>query len=136
KRLLESRLGSPNADYYTWYLHALVLLRLEPRDHDSARRSLDEALRRNPQFAPAYLQRAKLRNESGQSLEALADLDRATRLDSAYAEPYYLMAQIDYKLGRMQEAEQARRNYSLREREREEKQQKQLVENRLVQALE
>ena len=123
-------------DYYTYYLHALVLLRLEPHgDHTAARRSLDEALRRSPQFAPAYLQRAKLWNETGQAARALADLQTATQLDNTYAEPFYLMAQIDYRLGKRNEAEQARREYSRREREREEKRQKQLVENRLLQAL-
>ncbi len=92
-------------------------------------------MRRNPQFAPAYFQRAKLWNESGQTSRALADLKAAARLDPDYAEPYYLLAQIDYKLGRMEEAQQARRNYAARQREREEKEQKQLVENRLLQAL-
>ena len=96
-------------DYYTYYLHALVLLRLEPHgDHTAARRSLDEALRRSPQFAPAYLQRAKLWNETGQAARALADLQTATQLDNTYAEPFYLMAQIDYRLGKRNEAEQAR----------------------------
>jgi tetratricopeptide (TPR) repeat protein len=138
KSLLEARLTAQGADYYTWYLHALVLLRLESQshgDHTAALRSLDQSVRRNPQFAPAYFQRAKLWNESGQTSRALADLKAAARLDPDYAEPYYLLAQIDYKLGRMEEAQQARRNYTARQREREEKEQKQLVENRLLQAL-
>jgi len=136
KQILEKRLGGQDVDYYTYYLHALVLLRLEPRgDHTTARRSLDEALRRSPQFAPAYFQRAKLWDETGQAARALADLQTATQLDNTYAEPFYLMAQIDYRLGKRNEAEQARCEYSRRESEREEKRQKQLVENRLLQAL-
>ena len=123
-------------DYYTYYLHALVLLRLEPHgDHTAARRSLDETLRRSPQFAPAYFQRAKLWDETGQTARALADLQTATQLDNTYAEPFYLRAQIDYRLGKRNEAEQARREYSRRESEREEKRQKRLVESRLLQAL-
>lgn len=136
KELVEGRLGSRGTDYYLYYLHALVLLRLDPRaDHGVVLRSLDEALRLNPQFAPAYFQRAKLRNDAGETSGALSDLDTATRLDRTYAEPFYLMAQIDYRLGKTEQAEQARHEYRLREKEREEKQQKQLVENRLLQAL-
>jgi tetratricopeptide (TPR) repeat protein len=136
KQLVESRLNGAGADYYLYYLHALVLRRLEPSgDPSAALRSLDESLRLSPQFAPAYFQRAKLRNEAGEASRALADLDIATRLDRTYAEPFYLMAQIDYRLGKTEQAEQARHEYTLREKEREEKQQKQLVENRLVQAL-
>ena len=136
KQLVESRLNSAGADYYLYYLHALVLRRLEPRgDPSAALRSLDESLRLSPQFAPAYFQRAKLRNDAGDTSRALADLDTATRLDRTYAEPFYLMAQIDYRLGKTEQAEQARHEYSLREKEREEKEQKQLVENRLLQAL-
>ena len=69
------------------------------------------------------------------SVMAVVELDTATRLDRTYAEPFYLMAQIDYRLGKTEQAEQARHEYSLREKEREEKEQKQLVENRLLQAL-
>ena len=136
KQLVESRLNSAGADYYLYYLHALVLRRLEPRgDPSAALRSLDEALRLSPQFAPAYFQRARLRNDVGETSRALADLDTATRLDRTYAEPFYLMAQIDYRLGKPEQAEQARHEYSVREKEREEQQQKELVENRLLQAL-
>jgi tetratricopeptide (TPR) repeat protein len=136
KQLVESRLNSAGADYYLYYLHALVLRRLDPRgDPGGALRSLDQSLRLSPQFAPAYFQRAKLRNDAGETSRALADLDTATRLDRTYAEPFYLIAQIDYRLGKTEQAEQARHEYGLREKEREEKQQKQLVENRLLQAL-
>src|SRR5207249_6228124 len=108
KQLVEGRLGSRSTDYYLYYLHALVLVRLDPRgDHSAALRSLDEVLRLNPQFAPAYFQRAKLRNDAGETSGALSDLDIATRLDRTYAEPFYLMAQIDYRLGKAEQAEQA-----------------------------
>lgn len=136
RALIEERLGRSGTDYYLYYLHALVLVRLDPRgDHRAALESLGEALRLNPQFAPAFFQRAKLRNQAGDALGALADLDTATRLDRTYAEPFSLIAEIDYRLGRLQQAERARRQYGLREKEREEKQQEQLVENRLLQAL-
>ncbi len=136
RRLLESRLGAEDADYYLYYLHALVLLRLEPgANRAAALQSLGSALRRNPQFAPAYFQRGKMRAEQGDVDHALEDLRRATELDPAYAQPYYLMAQIEFKLGKKDEAEQARRRFAALDREKEEKDQKQQIENRLLQIL-
>ena len=136
RRLVEERLRTPGADYYLYYLNALVLLRLVPSgDHREAMNALNEAARLNPAFAPLYFQRAKLCDEAHDDARALADLAAATRLDSTYAEPFSLMAQIDFKLGRMGEAAQAQREYSLRVHEREEKEQQQLVENRLLQAI-
>ena len=136
RRLVEERLRTPGADYYLYYLNALVLLRLAPSgDHREPMNALNEAARLNPRFAPVYFQRAKLCDEAHDDARALADLAAATRLDNTYAEPFSLMAQIDYKLGRMGEAAQAQREYTLRVHEREEKEQDQLVENRLLQAI-
>jgi len=136
RTLLEQRLRAPDADYYTYYLQALVLLRLEAGGaHTDALQLLDEAVRRNSKFAPAYFQRGKIRAEHGDAQGALADLREATRLDSAYAQPYYLIAQIEYKLGRKKEAEEARLRFSALDREKEEKDQKRQVENRLLQSL-
>jgi tetratricopeptide (TPR) repeat protein len=136
RTLLEQRLGTEDADYYSYYLHALVLLRLEARaNRAAALQSLDNALRRNPRFAPACFQTGKILAEKGDLEGALKDLRRATELDPAYAQPYYLMAQIEFKLGRKDEAEQARLRFAVLDREKEEKDQKQQVENRLLQAL-
>lgn len=136
RRLLESRLGAEDADYYLYYLHALVLLRVEAGvNRAAALQSLANALRRNPQFAPAYFQRGKMQAEQGDVNRALQDLRRATELDPAYAQPYYLMAQIEFKLGKKEEAERAKRRFAALDREKEEKDQKQQIENRLLQIL-
>lgn len=136
RRLIDDRQRTPGADYYLYYLKALVLLRLVPSgDHREAMNTLNEAARLNPAFAPLYFQRAKLWDEAHDDARALADLATATRLDKTYAEPFSLLAQIDYKFGKMGEAEQARREYSSRVHDREEKEQHQLVENRLLQAI-
>ncbi len=136
RRLLESRLVAEDADYYLHYLHALVLLRLEAgANRDAALQSLGHALRRNPQFAPAYFQRGRIQAEQGDVDRALEDLRRATELDPAYAQPYYLMAQIEFKLGKKGEAERAKRRFTALDREKEEKDQKQQIENRLLQTL-
>jgi len=136
RRLLESRLAAPDADYYLYYLHALVLLRLGAgANRAAALQSLGNALRRDPQFAPAYFQRGKIQAEQGDVGRALENLWRATELDPAYAQPYYLMAQIEFKLGKKDEAERAERRFAALDREKEEKDQKQQIENRLLQTL-
>ncbi len=136
RRVLEQRLGAEDADYYTYFLHALVLLRLDAHAHRAAAlQALESALRRNAKFAPAYFERAKIWAAKGDTARALADLERATELDPAYAQPYYLMAQIDFKLGKKAEAEKARRRFAALDREKEENNQKQQVENRLLQSI-
>jgi len=136
RQVLEPRLASPEVDYYLPFLHALVLLRLEARENRSpALRSLEESIKLNGKFAPAYFQRGKLEWEMGDATSALADLDLATKLDPAYAQPYYLIAQIYYKQGKRDLADQAQEKSRALNREREESEQKRDLENRLFQAL-
>jgi tetratricopeptide (TPR) repeat protein len=136
RRVLEPRLGSPEVDYYLPFLHALVLLRLEAQENRAqALCSLEGSIKLNGKFAPAYFQRGKLEWEMGDATRALADLDLATKLDPAYAQPYYVIAQIYYKQGKQDLADQAREKSRALNREREESEQKRDLENRLFQAL-
>lgn len=136
RQVLEPRLGSPEVDYYLPFLHALVLLRLdEHANRPLAQRSLEQSIKLNAKFAPAYFQRGKLEGEMGDTGRALADLQLATNLDPAYAQPYYIMAQIYFKQGKRDQAEQAREHFAALSREREETEQKRDLENRLFQAL-
>jgi tetratricopeptide (TPR) repeat protein len=136
RRVLEERMGGQDVDYYLYFLHALVLLRQDARrDQAAALRSLERSLQLNQNFAPAYYQRARIMFERGEAASALKDLVTATRLDPAYAQPYSLMAQIYFKLGKRQEAEQAAAKSAALGREWEEKEQRQQLQNRLVQSL-
>jgi tetratricopeptide (TPR) repeat protein len=136
RAVLEARAGAQDADYYIDYLNALVLLRLHPAgDHSDALRWLDETLRRNPRFAPAYFERARIWKGQNKPEKALADLGRATETDPHYAQPYYLIAQVDYKLGKKEEANEARQKFSELNNEREEKEQERQVQNQLLQSL-
>ncbi|HEV2492472.1 MAG TPA: tetratricopeptide repeat protein [Terriglobia bacterium] len=136
RQVLEERLSAPQADFYIYFLHALVLLRLDKMGNaPAAKHSLNEALARNPSFAPAYFQRGKIAFETGDLARGLADLETATRLDPTYAPPYYLIAQIYFKQGNPAAAQQAQSRFNSLNREQEEKEQAQQVENRLVQAL-
>lgn len=136
RQVLEPRLESRDVDYYLPFLHALVLLRLEARENRrQAFHSLEESIELNAKFAPAYFQRGKLEWEMGDATRALADLELATKLDPAYAQPYYLMAQIYYKQGKKDQAEQAQEKSAALNREREETEQRRDLENRLFQAV-
>jgi len=136
RQVLEQRLASREVDYYLPFLEALVLLRLDPREYRAqALDSLERSIRLNAKFAPAYFQRGKLEWEMGDATSSLADLELATKLDPDYAQPYYLMAQIYYKRGKKDQAEQAQEKSAALNREREETEQKRDLENRLFQAL-
>lgn len=136
RRLLEERMSTRKADFYIYFLHALVLQRLDKqRNGEAVALSLNEALARNPNFAPAYFQRGKIAFERGDLAGALADFQTATRVDPVYAQPYYPIAQVYFKQGNRVAAEQAQAKFNSLNREREEKEQEQQVESRLVQAL-
>lgn len=136
REALEARTGAGGADYYLYYLDALVLLRLHPPgDHSAALGMLGEALQKNPTFAPAYFERARIWRVRKNPQRALRDLRRATEADPHYAQPYYLIAQLEYKLGKKEEAKEAQLRFGALNREKEEKQQEQVVENRLLESL-
>ena len=136
RQVLEQRMGAAGADFYIYYLHALALQRIDPRaTRTTALSSLDEAIKRNPRFAPAYSLRGKLRADLGEAEKGIDDLKTATQLDSSYAQPYAYLAQIYFKLGRRGEAGEAQKRSTALNKEREEKGQQNEVENRLLQSL-
>ena len=136
RQILEQRLSGKNVDFYIYYLHALVLQRLDARaNRAKVLQSVEEALRRNPQFAPAYFQRGRVWAEQGDIDRALADFEMCTDLDPDYAAPYYPMAQIYFKLGKKREADQARLRFAALAHEQEEREQKRELENRIFQSI-
>lgn len=134
--ILEQRMKSGDADYYIYYLNALTLLREDPRrNRVRALASIEEALKRNPRFPPAFFERGRIEFAAGHFPEALADFQKATQLNPNYAEPYALMARAYYKLGNRAKADQAQRRYIAFDHEQVEKEQKQQLQDRLFQAL-
>ena len=135
-RVLEERLVEKHADYYIYFLHALVLLRLDAHGNQAAAlRSIARSLELSPKFAPAYYQRARIVFERGDPVNALKDLEIATALAPNYAPPYSLMAQIYFKLGKKREAERAAAKSGALGRETEENDQRRRLQNRLIQSL-
>jgi tetratricopeptide (TPR) repeat protein len=121
RSIVEQGLARPAADFYLWYLRALVLYRMSSALRPEALQSLAQAMRRNPGFAPSYFLRGKIRMGQGDDAAALKDFQTAAHLDPKYPLPYYKMAQIYLRRGRREEAEEARRQFyalgSLREEE-------------------
>ena len=136
RQVLEERMTARKVDFYIYFLHALVLERLDKQaNREATELSLNEALARNLNFAPTYFQRGKMAFDWGELARALADFQTATRLDPSYVQPYYFIAQICFKQGNRGAAEQAQARFNSLNREREEKEQELQVESRLVQAL-
>jgi tetratricopeptide (TPR) repeat protein len=136
EQILEQRIKGGNADYYIYYLNALVLLRENSQaNRTRALNSLAEALRRQPHFPPAFFERGRIEFEAGNFTQALLDFQKATELDPDYAEPYALMARAYFKLGQRENAEQAQRKYLSTHHEQEEKEQKRTLQDRLFKSL-
>ena len=134
--VIRQRIDQDAGDFYLYYLDALVAIRrVGDGGRAEALRGLAQAIERNPEFAPAYFERGRIEARRGQDKLALRDFERSTELDPTYAQPYYLVAQIDYKLGNKSGAEKARRRFAALNRETEEKAQERQVEDQLLQAM-
>jgi tetratricopeptide (TPR) repeat protein len=134
--ILEQRMKDGNADYYIYYLNALTLLRENAQSNRTrALNSLEEALKRNPHFPPAFFERGRVEFEAGHLTQALVSFQKAIELDPVYAEPYALMARVYFKLGQRAKAEQAQRKYLAVHHEQEEKEQERTLQDRLFQAI-
>jgi tetratricopeptide (TPR) repeat protein len=73
-------------------------------DHANALRATDEALRRNPNIAGAWHNRALALEELGRSEEALESLEQATRIDPALGPAWQTKGVILARAGRIEEA--------------------------------
>jgi tetratricopeptide (TPR) repeat protein len=111
RSVVEKALSASADDFYLHYLRALILYRQGRTQWAAALASLGSAVDRAPTFAPAYFLRGKILMEQENIEAALADFKTAVKLDSKYALPYYKMSQIYQRLGRDQNAEQARRRF-------------------------
>jgi tetratricopeptide (TPR) repeat protein len=118
---VEEAMKTPGVNFYVPYLHALILWRISHRSGSDALTSLAASLQKNPNFAPAYFLRGKIRAEGNDLAAALIDLQKAAALDTKYALPWYKMAQVYRRQGRIDEANRAEREFatlgSLREEE-------------------
>ncbi len=118
--VVEQGLLNPKADFYLAYLDAIILYRLYPQLRTRAGAALERAIQANSRFAPSYFQRGKMRMEQNDTVGALADFEHAAELDPKYPLPYYKMAQIYARQGRVRDAGIARGKFSALGNQREE----------------
>ncbi len=111
RRVAEEGLKNPGSDFYLSELHAMILFRLSPQTWAEALTSINRALKKNPQFAPAYFLRGKIALEQGEMEAALKDFQRAAQLDPKYPLPHYKIAQVLLRFGKTAEAESARKRF-------------------------
>ena len=78
-------------------------LRVEAEAHQAlgdwkeALNTLDEALKRDPFFSGAYIQKARILNERGDTIKAMAAAEEAARLEPQSREVQMLFANIQFK---------------------------------------
>src|SRR5438045_2604681 len=118
---VEDALKRSSPNFYMPYLHALILWRMSHQFGTEALNSIAASLQLNPKFAPAYFLCGKIRLDGNNLDGALTDFETASQLDPNYALPWYKMAQVYYRQGRVDEAKNAERQFaklgSLREEE-------------------
>ena len=112
RNVVEKGLKNETSDFYLSQLHAMILYRLSPQLWREAISSINRALEKKPGFAPAYFLRGKIEMDNCQLEAALQDFQKAAELDGKYPLPYYKIAQIYIRQGRLQEAEVARQKFS------------------------
>ncbi len=119
RSVVEAGLKGSNPHFYLLYLRSLILYRISRDLWPEALSSINLALNANPNFAPSYFLRGKLRMQEGSLDAALDDFKTAVRLDPKYAAPFYKMSQIYERQGAHEQAKDARQQFltlgSLRE---------------------
>jgi tetratricopeptide (TPR) repeat protein len=91
---------------YDWPYANLAELLLEQGKNDRAFSAAAMAAQRNPNSARNFYLAGKALSKLDEPEAALRWLERATELDSAYAEPLYLLGQIHTRLGKKEQAAQ------------------------------
>lgn len=112
RTVVEAGIHRGTADFYLRYLRALILYRQSSDLRSEALASVSAAISQNPNFAPAYFLRGKIRSDQNESLEALNEFHAAVRIDPGYSLPYYRMARLEAALGHTSAAAEAQRRFS------------------------
>jgi tetratricopeptide (TPR) repeat protein len=112
EKMAAQGLNSPHPHPFLYYLHASILLRLHSKDDAQILRELTTAERAVPSCSLCALAKGKLEEARSDFPAAITDMERATREDPAFPDPWYHLATLYARSGRRQEAELARRRFS------------------------
>jgi tetratricopeptide (TPR) repeat protein len=77
----------------------------------AAETHLREAIRLDPNLAPAHFQLGNILEDNGQTKEAIGQFQDAARIDPNYAEPHYALARNYRKLGDTAESKKELQSY-------------------------
>jgi tetratricopeptide (TPR) repeat protein len=97
---------------YLSYLHAASLLRLQSKDYDRISQDLSQASRAISDCILCYLAQSKVHQARGDVLSAIADLERAIKLDPSFEEAWYHLSIVYGRAGRREEATRASAEFS------------------------
>jgi tetratricopeptide (TPR) repeat protein len=97
QKAIDLNLKSGHSDAWPYLNLAITERALDQRPQAEAH--LREAIRLNPNLAPAHFQLGNVLEDSGRTDEAITEFKAAARLDADYAEPHYALARIYKKLG-------------------------------------
>ena len=104
---LNLKSGHPDA----WPYLNLAITERALNELSKAEAHLREAIRLDPNLAPAHFQLGDILEDSGQAKDAIDQFQAAARLDPAYAEPHYALARIYRKLGDAAESKKEMKSY-------------------------
>jgi tetratricopeptide (TPR) repeat protein len=96
--------ANPGTARTAWAAVTRGLAAEQAGDHGAAAEHYTQAIRLDPNYAPAYAARGSIRVRRGQDADALPDLDAAVRLDPNLADAYLNRGVVRHRLGRAGEA--------------------------------
>ena len=99
--------GHPSA----WPFLNLAIVQQFLNHRTEAETNLREAIRLDPNLAPAYFQLGTVLEDDKKYPEAVEELKKASTLDASYAEPHMALARIYHRLGKKSEADEEVKTY-------------------------
>jgi tetratricopeptide (TPR) repeat protein len=111
EKVAAAGLAAPHPFPYLYYLHAVVLLKLQSRDYDRMLSDLALATRAIPDCSLCYLIQSKVHRAIGRPEAATDDLEKAIALDPTFAEAWYRLASLYDQAGRRADALRARTRF-------------------------
>ncbi len=110
-RIAGAGLSTPDPSPYLYYLHAAILLKLQSKEYAGMLEDLARAERAIPSCSLCCLTESKIHQQMGNLNASAADLEKAVRLDPTYPDAWYRLASLYDRLGRYDEAKQARTRF-------------------------
>jgi tetratricopeptide (TPR) repeat protein len=112
EKVAAAGLTAPQPHPYLYYLHAAALLKLQSQDYDRISQDLSVANRAMPDCTLCFLAQSKVHQARGDLHSAIADLEKAVKLDPKFEEAWYHLSTVYARTGRREEAGRAAAEFS------------------------